>query len=116
MKSHWLTYTFRASDGQSFRLPPGCSVVVGRAPAPEFVDISFSHPALNRRNSRWVNSGDTCTVECFVNRWLVRVNGQAAPTSGISLQAGDLIELAPGLTLTVNVESTAGSGEAERGE
>lgn len=80
------------------------------------MDILFSHPALNRRNSRWVNSGSTCTIECLVNRWWVRVNGRAAPTTRITLRAGDLIELVPGLTLIVDVETTADSGEAEMGE
>ena len=104
MESNGLTYTFRTADGWAFRLPPGSAVMVGRKGGG--ADIQFSHPPLSRHHSRWVNGSDICTMECLNNRWWVTVNGRPAPTTGITLKAGDLIELVPGLTLTVDVETT----------
>ena len=112
MESNGLTYTFRTPDGWTFGLPSGSSVLVGREGGG--ADILFSHPAFSRRHSRWVNASDTCTIECLVNRWWVRVNGRAAPTTGITLKSGDLIELVPGLTMIVDVE-TAGDSASSRG-
>ena len=107
MESNGLTYVFRTPDGWAFRLSPGSSVLVG--PEGGGADILFSHPALSRRQRRWVNFSDTCTIERVVNRWWVRVNGRAAPTTGITLGAGDLIELVPALTMIVDVETAGDS-------
>jgi FHA domain len=110
MESKGLTYTFRTPDGWAFRLPPGSSFMIGRKGGG--ADILFSHPALSRRHSRWVNTSDACTIECLVNRWWVRVNGRSAPTTGITLEAGDLIELVPGLALIVDVETASDSARS----
>jgi hypothetical protein len=69
-------------------------------------DIMFEHPALSQRRSWSFNSGDTCIVECLVNRCWVMVNGISVPTTGITLKAGDLIERVAGVTLVVDVETT----------
>ncbi len=110
MKSQ--TYIFRTLDGREFRLPPGSSVLVGRKVGA--ADILFSHPGPSRRHSRWVNSGDNCTIECLMNRWWVSVNGRPGPTTGITVKAADLIELVPGLTLIVDVETARDSAETGR--
>ena len=110
MNSIGRTYSFRTSDGRSFRLPPGAAVVVGRAEG--VADILFPHAALSRRHSRLVNSGDACTIECLMNRWWVKVNGRTIPTTGVALQAGDTIELVAGLSLIVGVEAVNGTADA----
>jgi hypothetical protein len=107
MECNALTYILRTSDGRAFRVPPGTSVMVGREERAG-ADILFEDRAISRRHSRWFNSGDTCTVECLVNRWWVKVNGIEAPTTGATLKAGDLVELVPGgPTITVEVETAS---------
>ena len=49
-----------------------------------------------------------------MNRWWVSVNGRPAPTTGVTVKAGDLIELVPGLTLIVGVETAGDSGDTGR--
>ncbi len=107
MERNALTYILRTSDGRAFRLPPGTSVMVGREKGAG-ADILFEDRAISRRHSRWFNSGDTCTVECLINRWWVKVNGIEAPTTGVTLKDGDWVELVPGgATITVEVETAS---------
>jgi hypothetical protein len=73
----------------------GIGLVILLSTSEGLADIVCSDPELARQRSRWVNSGDTCTIECLTNLWWNRINGQPAATAGFTFKTGDTSNSCP---------------------